>query len=72
MIYKVNTIARIADINRVAKQLNNIWPSFEDTPSFFHDSDGYTLSLEVPGTKKEDIEVRVDPVSRTLVIVVKE
>ena len=51
---------------------NASWASMLDTPGFFHDTDGYTLSLEVPGTKKEDIEVRVDPVGRTLGVVVKE
>ena len=42
------------------------WPPLKNTPGFWHDADGYTLALEVPGYTKESIEVRVDPVNRLL------
>jgi len=56
----------------ISRVSNARWASMLDTPGFFHDADGWTMSLEVPGTKKEAIEVRVDPVGRTLGVVVKE
>lgn len=63
----------VGDIsNSVFKQLGNRWGYELNTPGFFRDADGYTLSLEVPGHKKEDIEVRVDPTNHTLGIVVKD
>jgi len=96
MVYKINKVARVNDVNKIARHLNTFWLSpfgydsigdvsdsvfkqlgnrwgYElNTPGFFRDADGYTLSLEVPGHKKEDIEVRVDPTNRTLGIVVKD
>lgn len=35
-------------------------------PGFFHDDDGYTMSLQLPGIKKESLDISVDPASRTL------
>lgn len=56
-------------INRLS---NARWAEITDIPEFIHDCEGYSLSLEVPGTEKKDIEVRVDPVGRTLGVVIKE
>ena len=58
--------------NSVFKQVFNRGGYELSTPNFIHDGEGYTLSLEVPGTEKRDIEVRLDPVGRTLGVVVKE
>ena len=49
---------------------NARWASMLDTPGFFHDTNGYTLSLEVPGYVKENIKVEVDPANRILALTV--
>ena len=54
----------------ISRLSNARWASMLDTPGFFHDTDGYTLSLEVPGYVKESIKVEVDPANRILALTV--